>query len=494
MLDVVSNEIMRASDRYTIDKLGVSGMELMKRAATYIMHEVEMYDKIAIIAGKGNNGGDGICLAMLLIENGVYPDLYMFSRETHGESRYYYDMISGYDRIHIIDGTEDYSSYDVIVDCIFGTGLDREVGGIYATTIANINNSDTYVVCTDIPSGINGDSGAVMNTAVKADETLSIGTRKLGHYLRDAKDYVGVVKNGDIGISLVTKPYHLVEEKDIVLSRRMENSHKGTFGQISILGGSTRYLGAPKLATLGSNALMSGAGLVRLCIPREYVEVFACNILECTLYPLTSIDGMICYNESELLGLLSSSAIAIGVGIGDSAHNIDIVRYFVTHYTGKLLIDADGLNALSHDVSMLREHKADIVITPHVKEMSRLTGQSVDYILSHPLDVACEFANKYSVTVLLKGTSTIVTDGTDVYIVDRGSSCMAKGGSGDVLSGVIAGLLGNKELSTLEATYYGAYIAGMAGELSSAEYGTYGALASDTARNVSRVMASLERM
>ncbi len=488
MLDVISRETMRLSDRYTIDSLKVSGGELMMRAALGIKEEIDVCESVAIICGGGNNGGDGLCLAYLLISEGKFPDVYIFGKRFDNEAKLYYDKISEYSNLYIIDGSEDYSKYDVVVDAIFGTGLARNVTGIYLDTVTALNATAKNVISVDIPSGLDGNCGKVMGAAVKADKTVSINTIKSGLLLGSGKDYSGRVVNKDIGIEIVGEKYRLIGDDDVAFPRRLNNSHKNTYGNVSIIAGSAKYMGAAKLAYTGSVSLMAGAGLVRLATPSEYSALLVPHVVEETLYPLPSKDGMIAFDKEALTPLLASSAIAFGMGVGDGEEIFDILEFIVESYGGRLLIDADGLNALSKDTDVLLRKKCDIVLTPHVKEMSRLIGKEVGDVMSDPIGVAKEFAAKYSVTVLLKGASSVITDGREVYISATGAPSMAKGGSGDVLSGVIAGILAGKLFDVTKSAYLGAYIAGKAGEEAMLTFGEYGALARDTARSVSFVM------
>lgn len=491
MLDVISNETMRISDRYTIDELKICGEELMMRAALAVKEEIGEYENIAIVCGSGNNGGDGLCLAYLLIKEGKTPDVYIFGKRFSGEAEFYYNKIAQYSNIFLIDGKEDYSKYDVIVDAIFGTGLTRDVCGIYKDTISNINNASRIVVSVDIPSGLDGDNGIVRGIAVKADKTVSVNTIKSGLLLGSGKDHVGKIVNKDIGIEILGDKYHLIEKNDVVFPHRLNNSHKNTYGNVTIIAGSERYMGASKLAYMGSNSLMAGAGLVRLAVPSEYVSCLIPHIIEETVYPMPSRGGAMIFDKSAIIPLFTSTCIAFGMGIGVSGDNYDILKFIVENYEGRLLIDADGLNALANDTDILLNKKCDIVITPHVKEMSRLIAKDVSDVINDPIGVAKEFALKYSVTVLLKGASSVITDGKDVYVTATGCPSMAKGGSGDVLSGVIAGILAGRLFSVTKSAYVGAYITGKAGEEAMREYGEYGALARDTGRYVSYVMKEL---
>lgn len=490
MIIVLSSSMMRAADADTIAD-GISSTELMRRAAESVYSEINSKGRIAIVAGLGNNGGDGFALAEILLDNGVKPDVYFFRGNMSADAAFYYNRITGKGiEVRFFDESISLKGYDVIVDCIFGTGGNRKIEGLYEKAVRKINESGAYIIAMDIPSGLNSDSGRVMGVAVKADLTVSIGAYKTGHFLNDGMDYTGKLVNYDIGINC-DKGYYLIEEKDLepLFPKRKRNVNKGSSGRLVIIGGSDCYMGALMLAESGAAALKTGAGLNTLVIPRSYHKEMLVRITESTLFPMPDEEGFLLYDKDLLDNALKGAdAAALGMGMGKNRENIKYLRHLLDTDI-PLIIDADGLNALSEDTEILRNCKAKVVLTPHPKEFARLTCLEVEEILNNPIEIAFDFAKKYGVVLLLKGAASIITDGESVYINPYGAPCMAKGGSGDVLSGIIGGLLA-RGIPPLKAAWGGACIAGRAGELARDVEGEYSASPRNTVEHINKVIMS----
>ncbi|MGI6701050.1 MAG: NAD(P)H-hydrate dehydratase [Christensenellales bacterium] len=483
-----STDAIRQADARAIAE-GTPSLTLMRRAAEGINNAYEIKGRVAIVAGLGNNGGDGIALGNILIENGVDVDLYIFYKAVSRDAGYYLNIYKNKGgKLFTIDENTSLKGYDIIVDCIFGTGLTREIDGLYRVIIDRINMSGAYVISADIPSGINGNSGRVAGSAVRADLTVSFGGYKSGHYLNDGMDYTGRLVNIDIGI----KPeggYKIISDKDLtpLFPKRQRNINKGGAGKLIIIGGSANYMGAVILASGAAAASASGAGLVTVAVPKSFIPQMLLRITGATLYPVPDKDGVICYDETVISEAINGKDAAVfGIGCGRNDDNIKIIRHLLK---GRIpvLIDADGINALSENIEALLNHNPDVILTPHPKEFSRLTGIGVDNILDNPIGAAEEFAGKYNVTLLLKGSSTIITDGRQSVISTSGAPNMAKGGSGDVLSGIIGGLLA-RGLPAFKAAWAGAYIAGKAGEIARDIKGEYSANPEDTVNNIYKVI------
>lgn len=287
----------------------------------------------------------------------------------------------------------------------------------------------------------------------------------------------------------------ILSEKDIapLFPKRAENAHKGNFGNSGLLGGSPEYSGAVKLSNLALSALRAGAGVARLIIPEGLFQAVSPYILESTLHLLPDGgSGRLVFSEKEIATATENLAsLAFGMGAGQSAETLKIARFLLTSFEKTLILDADALNALAtSDKSELKARKSPTILTPHVKEMSRLCGIPVDEILEKPKDSAENFAREYDVVVLLKGHITYITDGRKTYAVKRGSAGMATGGSGDVLSGIIAGLCGFVK-DPLLAAAAGAFINGAAGEKAANAVGEYGMLPSDTVNFIAETVKSL---
>jgi len=493
MIKLLSTEMMRAGDAATING-GVSSQVLMRRAAEAIFNAYSYKGKIAVVSGLGNNGGDGFALSEVLMENNIKHDVYTFIGKMSEDAGYYYKRLieKGID-IKIFDKATSFQGYDIVIDCIFGTGLKRNLSGVFEEAVIKINQSGAYIISADIPSGLCGDSGRVKGVSVRADLTVSIGDYKTGHFLNDGKDYTGRLTNCDIGIK-TGEGYGLIEEHDIkpFFTKRKNNINKGDAGKLLIIGGCSRYMGAVMLAENGAAALNTGAGLNTIAIPKSFIKEMLTRITSSTLYPIEDNDGFMQY-DSDILeeALMGIRAVAFGMGMGKNPENFKYLKYLLDKDM-PLLIDADGLNALSDDISILRGHKGDVVLTPHPKEFARLTGLTIEEILNNPIKTAKDFAWEYKVTLLLKGVTTVITDGEKVFLSDSGSPNLAKGGSGDVLSGIIGGLLA-RGIKPFDAAWAGAYINGRAGELAAEEYGEYSAGPKETAEKIYKVILSVNK-
>lgn len=511
---VLSVENMRKSDAHTIES-GVSGKELMMRAANGVYESTEWIAPVLIVCGSGNNGGDGYALALCLFEAGTDCDVFPVTGKFSDDGRYYYDKCTE-NGISIIDEPSEYSAYGTIVDCMLGTGFTGPVRDEYVSVIKAINSSGAKVVSVDINSGLNGDTG-MAGLCVKSDLTVSVGGFKPGHFLNMAKDVMKSRVNCDIGIEPVDEPYRLIEGSDVadVLGERLNFSNKGTYGYVALIGGSSRYSGAIRLAYLANAAMRSGAGVVKVALPSSISHDVIPHILESTIFPLSDNDGEVSFVAEETDELVRNvRTVAFGMGIGTGSGAAGILGHLLGHFTGTLIIDADGLTLLSRmDKDLIRKRSCALVLTPHIKEFSRLTGLDISDIQRDPIGHALTYAKETETVVLLKGPSTIVTDGEKVYITDRGCPGMATAGSGDVLSGILAAICCITEaeptstssmspchdrcaITTLNprvtlCVSAGAFINGAAGELASLEYGDISMIASDTVSFIPKVIKEL---
>lgn len=462
MQKFLTNAQMRASDEYTIKVLGIPSMTLMRRAGGAIAAEVCKIagegSSIVVVCGSGNNGGDGYICAQALLKKGYSVSVY--DAATSPRSKECQNAASEYKGGY----TRDIAG-DIIIDCLFGTGLCRKVEGEYAKLIEKINSCGAFVVSADIPSGLNGDNGLVMGVAVRADLTIAIGEYKCGHALGDGKDYCGALKKVDIGIVVNCEDCAVAyEDGDAAefFPSRKQNSNKGTFGSVCLVSGSQKYPGAAALCL--SAALRSGCGYVKIYTSPEVKNTLIANYPQALYIPAAD---------------LSCASLVIGPGCGDSLDLFNAVRSALRIYRGNFVIDADGINTLAKNgVSVLKEAKCKIILTPHIIEFSRLTGKSAAAILSDPIGCAKSFAEEYGVTVLLKGASTVITDGKRVVLNLRGNSSLAKAGSGDMLAGFMGGTAarGNDLFS---AAVCASYVVGAAAEIASAEKTEYCVVSKD---------------
>ena len=480
MIRSLSSGEMRAADRYTIETLGMPSLELMERAGRAIAGEAEKIfaalgiREALVVCGGGNNGGDGFVAARLLAERGadvcVLCTAENFSPDCAAVKEKYKGEILG--RIPR-------RRYPFIIDCVFGTGLSRPVEGRELALIRFINSSGAFVLAADIPSGLNGDNGMVMGECVRADATVAVGEYKNGLLLHDGGEYCGAVIRADIGIDASREEgAYLAEDRDVaaLFPPRRRNTHKGSYGKVSIIAGSKAYSGAALLAAM--SALRAGAGYTELCVPDGLFPVYAGKLPEAILTSFAGEDSF-AYSEKDLEKVLRSQCVVLGMGTGVSMEIYKMTKFLLENYTGKLVLDADALDALSkYGVAALHGKKCEVLLTPHVKEFSRLSGLSVREILSGGVSSPRQFSAAYGVSVLLKSAVSVLCGGGKTYINARGSACQAKGGSGDVLSGVIGSIAAQGHDLT-KAALAGSYLCGVAGELCEKKLGQYSVTASD---------------
>ncbi len=483
MQKIVSSRVMRESDTYTCENV-TDSKTLMLRAGEGIVKSFDFYGKIAVVCGSGNNAGDGYVAAKLLSQKGLDVTIFLTSEKFSPDGKYYFDMcVRAGVKTRMFSEETELSSFDIILDCLLGTGFTGEARGNIAFAIDKINASGAYVISADINSGLCADSGMTAR-CVKSDLTVSIGTYKFGHFLGMAKDLIREKMNIDIGIGIRGKYALLAEREDLLplLSPRKNASNKGTYGYVGIMGGCVEYSGAVKLAGLGASALRAGCGVAKLIVPESIAGSVAPFLLESTLCPLPDENGHIIFDKNAINAATDRLAcLSVGMGWGACAENEKILSYILSEKELPLIIDADGLNTLAKmDKEILKRTKCRVVLTPHPKEFERLSGVAVCDIQKDPVTYAENFAREYGVILLLKGASTVVTDGDTTYIVDRGCAGMATAGSGDVLSGVLTGLLGYMPYSPL-AVSLGAYVAGRAGELAAEQNTDIAMTAGDTA-------------
>ena len=473
---ILSVEQIRFADHYNINVLGVCEKDLIQRAGKSVADEIKRRfrgGRVLVCIGKGNNGEDGKIIAQEL-------------SKTHGFSVNTLTVSNGI--FKIFD-----KKFDIIVDCIFGTGLNREVEGKYKTAIEKINNSGAFIISCDIPSGLNGDSGKVQGVAVKANLTIAIQELKLGYFLGDGKDYCGEVVAKDIGISVweenCVKRFSSPSLKDF-FPKKPANSNKGWFGKVAIIGGCIDYTGSIILSSNALVALKMGIGYANMVVPKSLFTSYVGKVPECLLTPINDVDGYADFDEKTLSGLLDYNCIAIGVGAGISQGVYKNICYLLRNYNGTLVIDADGLNCLAKfGVDVLVDKKCKVILTPHVGEFSRLTNLAKNEILDNCIDLAKDFAKKYGVILLLKNAVSVITNGNEVYLNTTGTPAMAKAGSGDVLTGIISGISARNQ-DVFMSTVASAYLFGKAGEIATKEQNEYTVTASDIISVLYKAMPS----
>lgn len=461
---------------------GVDPMSLIEKASRGLVDNIPKNAKnIAIVVGGGNNGSDGICAGLLLLDMGKSADVFTVCSGKTEEWRELFQKFQSVGNVYSCDGV-DFSSYDCILDCVFGIGLSRKVEGKYEEIIHKINESGKPVISADVPSGLDCDTGKVMGVCVKADKTVSFSGTKLGYLLEDGSDYVAEVVLVDTGIK-ANPCAQLVD--GVSFSKRRNNTHKGSYGKISIIAGSARYVGASLLSERSAHsALRAGAGLVKLCVPRSLKEVYAKRVTESTLFFLPDDGESILFDKNALDEIIStSSVIVVGMGLTSTEEVQKTVCYILDNAKCEVIVDADGLNALVGKVDSLKSPYTRI-ITPHVGEFARLIGKPISEIRA--LEDGVNFAREYDVILHLKGCASLTCYPSGlVRVTANGSPCMAKGGSGDVLSGIIASFVAQGVENPVESA---SFVHGEAGKRAEKTFGEHGVLARDIADSIPSVM------
>ena len=489
---------MRRADEGTIEELGIPQEVLMERAALAVTDAVLKYSptRVLCVCGGGNNGGDAIAVARILVMQGVSADVYLCTQtEKQKESvKKQYDIFRKIGGRTVTD--TDFSEYDMIVDGIFGVGLDRDVKENYAEIIRAINRASqngSKVIAVDIPSGINTDTGTVMGVAVKADETVSFAYHKPGHLLYPGAEYCGRVTVRDIGIRVdylydKTKPqaFTVSANETISLPPRKRDGNKGTFGRILIIAGSREMYGACYLSALA--AFRMGAGLVDIYTHEINRQIMQEKLPEAILHTYAE-DGM---NEELLCKMLyRADCVVIGPGLSTDENAAMLVSAVLNNCAKTIVADADALNCISKDKTLLDTQKMfperEIIITPHPGEFSGLTGQSISELKNNYADAVNAFAKEYRLIVVGKDAGTVVSDGNQTYFNQSGNDGMATAGSGDVLSGVIGALCASG-MAGFEAAWKGVFIHGKAGDVAVRTSNTRSLMAGDIANAIKEIL------
>ncbi len=492
-MKVVSKQTMKALDRHMIENMNIPSLILMENAALGISSIVAgkfgPNTKIAVICGVGNNGGDGFAAARQLTAKGYGVSVYLVGhlQDLKGDAKINADFF-GSSIIEVEETSQiQIDERSVVIDAIFGIGLAREVRGLYAEVIEAVNNSGAYVIACDIPSGIDSDTGKILGTAVKADETVTFACAKQGLLLFPGREHTGKLTLKEIGVfgdfDIGRAQVFCGGKK---LGRREADSHKGCFGKLACVVGSSGMSGAGIMCAKG--ALRAGAGLTTIGIPASLQSIYSTAVPECLTAALEDEKGALSYKCVPDLDELmqNKTGLAAGCGLSVCSGTKKAIEHLVKTFDIKKVFDADALNLIAQDTDMLKEKAGEIILTPHIGEFERLSGEKTQ----QPLEQARKFAAEYGVTLLLKGATTIVTDGTRTAFILAGTPGMAKGGSGDVLTGVIGGLLAGG-MDCFDAAQYGAYICGRAGEKAAQLQGEYSMTALDTLNKIGEVMKEM---
>jgi len=476
-MKIATAQIMRKIDHYCIDVLGIPGIVLMENAALKVMKNIpENIKSFVIVCSSGNNGGDGFVVARHLLNRGNYVEVFFLGSEENMsvDAMVNLNIIRNMGvKITKVNNNEDLeilreslTHSETTIDAIFGTGLSREVEGIYSLAISIMNENSEYILSIDVPSGFECDSGKVMGNCIKSNKTVTFELYKKGFIGYDAESLTGEIVIEKIGIptSVVDKFHENEYIMDIdfikkTIKKRNKYSHKGDYGRTLILAGSLGFTGAAYISTQA--AVRSGAGLVTLGCDSSIQNILSGKLVEAMTFSTN--------DEKKLNSLITkSNCIAIGPGLGNNNDTLKLLEKILLNSKCPVVIDSDGLNVLEGNLQMLKNSKCQIVLTPHMGEMARISGFSIDEINENKIDIAKEFAKKYDVVLLLKGFNTIITDGKTLQINPTGSSAMASGGMGDCLTGIIASFI-SQGYDIMSSACVGAYVHGYCGDKLSKE-------------------------
>lgn len=475
---------MREADLYTIEHVGIPSMVLMERAALETVRtmrdlKVDMTNAL-IVCGCGNNGGDGFAIGRILDENGLFPTIVLVGDETSLSVQAHEQLQILKRRGITVHHSIPNQDYTVVMDAIFGVGLSRNIEGHFRETIEKINSISGVKVAVDIPSGIDASSGKVLGIAFRADITVSYAFEKAGTVWYPGRQYAGDVYPVNIGITaavfqeLSMKTLYTYDKQDIQgsLPIRAANSHKGSYGKVLMITGSHGMSGAAYLSAKA--AYTSGAGLVQIYTAEDN------RVILQQMLPEAIITTYNAYDQKQLSLLLEwADVAAIGSGLGMSEISKQLVRQTILECKIPLVIDADGLNLLSSEIEILHDIQCPVVLTPHMKEMSRLLKTGVSDLQEERERLLKTFVEEYPVVCALKDARTLVMSRDEnSFLNTSGNSSMAKAGSGDVLTGVITGMLAQGK-KCYEGTVLGVYLHGLAGDDARDRRGAYSVLARD---------------
>ncbi|HIJ78799.1 MAG: NAD(P)H-hydrate dehydratase [Desulfobulbaceae bacterium] len=515
-MKVATAEQMRACDEITISEWGVPGLVLMENAGKGTVAAMDRFlgplpgKKVVILVGPGNNGGDGLVIARLLVKLGAFAQVVMLvaHERLQGDAATnlnaalqlnipMYNCLVEQDLEHV---ERLIGESDLVVDAIFGTGLTRPVVGRFAAAIACINNHSAAVVAVDIPSGLNSDTGLPLGGCVRADLTCTYGLLKVGQLVASGKEYVGRLELVDIGIPAQAAAQVGVEleylDGDRVkswLPERPLAAHKGTFGHLLVIAGSIGKSGAAMLCAQG--ALRAGTGLVSLAAPQDLARIFESALIEAMsiVLPCSRHCFVVEDYEAIMAALSGKKAVVMGPGLGGEESTAGLVEKIYQDIELPMVVDADGLNLLVGKTLVLEKAPAPRVLTPHPGEMARLCGLTTSEVQQNRLKIAGDFAKRNRVYLVLKGAGTVVAapDGR-LAINSTGNPGMAAGGMGDVLTGLIGGLLA-QGVDPWQAACLGVYVHGLAADLLAKDNGlSFGYLAGEVAAALPRAFRQLQ--
>lgn len=495
MIAVRSHE-MKNIDKYAIEQLGIPGIVLMENAAksfveAIIKDERIFHDSITIVCGTGNNGGDGFAIARMLKQRNITVNVVVIGKIDHikGDAAINYDLLKQLD-IKVVNLTNESEKEQlnildtsIIIDAIFGTGCLRPLEGIYEKVVRHINHNNAKVYSVDVPTGVNSDNGKIMNVAINAHKTITFCLPKVGLFLYPGALLTGEVLVTDIGIpeKVILNnqyDYEIIDEgyKSLIPKRKIV-SHKGTYGKVLIIAGSKNMMGAAMLAAYA--AYRTGCGLVKVLTEKGNEHVLYNYIPEAIIETyVREEDAFLQCLDAVNEAVEWADAILIGPGMGNDMYTSRLIELILKWEDKNIVIDADGLNALEHQLHLLEKRERKLIVTPHIGEMARLTGSLPKEILDNTTGVANTFSKKYNIITVLKSSRTIISNSNKIFVNIFGNAGMATAGSGDVLGGIIVSLLAQGNSLTLSSVL-GVYIHSKAGDIAKESLGEHSLMARD---------------
>lgn len=504
---LVNSREMKECDTNTIQYFQVPSMVLMERAALGVVEEIERCQldcsDVLIACGMGNNGGDGLAVARLLQQKGCAVTVLLAGEEAHAseETKQQLAIVRRYG-ISTVQ-TLPQKEYSLIVDALFGIGLSRAVTGAYAALIEALNERRGGKLAIDIPSGVSGDGGQILGCAFRADVTVTFAYEKIGLLLYPGSEYAGAVAVKQIGIGRESwrkrePSVWAFETADLsLLPKRSAHSNKGSYGHVLVIGGAPGMAGASLFS--GKAAAVTGCGLVKILTWEENCTILQQQLPEAVLELIHRQQDWAeaCFSDAFLArlerNLRWADAVVIGPGLGMGEEASQLLTAVLRLHTTPLIVDADALNLLAQRRELLSELSGEVIVTPHLGEMARLTGQTIESLQTDLLGAARAFAAEYRVICVCKDARTVTAlpAGT-CYLNTSGNHGMATAGAGDVLTGVLAGLTA-QGLSAAEAAPLGVYLHGLGGDAARKKTGAYGMLAGDIIEGIRAVLRETER-
>jgi NAD(P)H-hydrate epimerase len=501
-MKIISSQTMRAIDKAAIEGRGIPGLDLMESAGAGVTQKIvdllgdARGRNVSIFCGKGNNGGDGFVIARRLSEDDVVVKVFLLAdpETLTGDAAYNFEKIPAKVTIIRISKDDDLSEIaqqlpneNIIVDALLGTGIKGPVKDEFARVIEIINSSGAHVVSVDVPSGVEGSTGKIGNVAVKAAHTVTMAIPKLGLFLQPGNQYSGDVSIVDIGVpDDVLAEFELKYEilngeiAKAILPSRNQVSHKGDYGRVLVIGGSRGMAGAVAMAS--ESALRVGAGMVVAASPESVQRTLAVKMNEVMTLPLVeNKSGTITLDAIKQLKerLDWADVVAIGPGIGVNDDVIEFMGIFLDISNHPLLIDADGIKCVTPFKDKLGKRDAPVAITPHPGELAFFLDKSNDEILENYFETVVKASEQYGITIHLKAHRSVCANPDGFATINAtGNSGMATAGSGDVLTGIIAGLM-SQGVEIYDSVRLGAYLHGLSGDMAASEIGEHSLIAGD---------------